>query len=115
MTTKSFDSYTITIYGGSEGRVGMLMCYAANAFVGRIDFYPDGVPLPPDYLWHPNPVGEYIVLFIPMSRFEVVLATARNEKPLNLYIDVSREIGAMTKGHGYLSTSDKEPVGEAEV
>jgi hypothetical protein len=85
-----------------------------SAFVGRIDFYPDGFKMPEDHLWHPQGPGEYIVLQMPMSRFEAVMQTVRFEKPLQLYINVDRGIGAITKGLGYLTTSDKEPTGEEE-
>ncbi|MBD1856434.1 MULTISPECIES: hypothetical protein [Leptolyngbya] len=113
-TTKSFDQYTVTLSGGVEGRVGLLMCYSGNSFVGRIDFYPDGTALTQDYLWHPAPIGEYIVLHMPMSRFEAVMATVRQEKPLQLYINVNRSNGATTSGYGSLTTSEKEPIGEEE-
>ena len=113
-TSNGFDKYVIRISGGNEGRVGLLLCYSGNSFVGRIDFYPDGVALPQDYLWYPNPTREYVVLHMPMNRFESVISTVRAEKPLHLYIDVDRGTGVVTRGHGYLATTDKEPVGEEE-
>lgn len=113
-TTNRFDKYVVRISGGNEGRVGLLLCYSGNSFVGRIDFYPDGATMTQDYLWHPNPVREYVVLHMPMSRFELVMSTVRVEKPLHLYIDVNRGIGAFTRGHGFLATTEKEPVGEEE-
>ena len=113
-TSNSFDSYVIRIYGGNTGRTGLLMCYNSNSFVGRIDFYPDGDTLPQDYLWHPNPVGQYVVLHMPMSRLEMIMSTVRVEKPLHLYIDVDRGTGAFTQGHGHLATTEKEPIGEEE-
>ncbi|MGH7573317.1 MAG: hypothetical protein ACREMK_15955 [Gemmatimonadota bacterium] len=112
-TMRSFDRYEIRLYGGNAGRVGLFMCYSGTSFAGRIDFHPDGVAMPQDYLWHPG-TEEYVVLHMPMSRLESVLSTARIEKPLHLYIDVDRGIGAATSGHGYLTTTDKEPVGEEE-
>ena len=113
-TKKSFDHYSIRMHGGNNGRVGLLMCYKGQSFVGRIDFYPDGSALPQDYLWHPSTTGEYVVLHMPMNRFETVSTIVRVEKPLHLYIDVNRGTGAATQGHGYLTTSEKEPVGEEE-
>ena len=77
-------------------------------------FIQDGEPLGQDYLWHPNPIQEYVVLQMPMSRFEAVMSTVRQEEPLVLYIDVDRGPFSSTKGHGYLATSEKEPVGEEE-
>ena len=113
-TTNGFDKYVVRISGGNEGRAGLLLCYSGNSFIGRIDFYPDGATMPQDYLWHPNPTREYVVLHMRMSRFESVMSTVRVEKPLHLYIDVNRGIGAFTRGHGFLATTEKEPVGEEE-
>jgi hypothetical protein len=113
-TTKFFDKYVLRISGGNEGRIGLLLCYNGNSFVGRIDFYPDGTTFPQDYLWHPTTTNEYVVLHMPMSRFPSVIETVRVEKPLHLYINVNREIGAFTRGNGYLATTEKEPVGEEE-
>jgi hypothetical protein len=76
------------------------LCYNGSAFAGRIDFFPDGESLTQDYLWHPTPSAKYVVLHMPMSRFEAVMSTIRQEKPLHLYIDVNRGIGASTSGHG---------------
>jgi hypothetical protein len=113
-TIKAFNRYEVRIYGGDVSRVGLLMCYSSASFVGRIDFYPDGTTLSQDYLWHPSDSRDYIVLQMPMSRFESVISTVRIEKPLHLYIDVDRGTGASTPGRGYLTTSQKEPVGEEE-
>ena len=113
-TTNAFDSYKLRIHGGVTGRVALVLCYKSSAFVGRVDFYPDGVDLPQDYLWHPTSTREYVVLHMPMNRFEHVISTVRHEEPLHLYIDVNRGIGAVTHGHGHLATTDKEPVGEEE-
>ncbi len=113
-TKNAFDKYVVRINGGVEGRTALLLCYKNNIFAGRIDFYPDGTTMPQDYLWHPNPVQEYVVLHMPMSRFEPVMSTVRVESPLHLYINVNREIRASTNGSGHLATTDKEPVGEEE-
>ena len=51
---------------------------------------------------------------MPMSRFEAVMSTVRQEKPLHLYINVDRSSGVSTKGEGHLATTDEEPVGEQE-
>lgn len=104
-TTNAFDKYVVRISGGNQGRVGLLLCYSGNSFVGRIDFFPDGATMPQDYLWHLNPMREYVVLHMPMSRFESVMSTVRV---------VNRGIGAFTRGHGHLATTEKEPVGEEE-
>lgn len=112
-TNKAFDSYSLRIAGGNAGRVALVLCYSGSAFVGRIDFYPDGAPLPQDFLWHPGTIT-YVVLQMPMSRFDAVMSTLRFEKPLHLYIDVDRGFGATTSGHGSLVTTDQEPTGEQE-
>ena len=113
-TTNSFDKYVVRISGGNSGRVSLLLCYSGNSFVGRIDFYPVESTIPKDYLWHPNSSREYVVLHMPMSRFESVMSTVRVEKPLHLYIDVNRGTGSSTNGKGHLATSEKEPIGEEE-
>ena len=113
-TTNSFNKYVVRISGGNSGRVGLLLCYKGKYFAGRIDFYPDGDTLPQDYLWHPNITNGYVVLHMPMSRFESVMSTVRVEKPLHLYINVNKGNGASTPGHGHLATTEKEPIGEEE-
>lgn len=113
-TTKKFDKYVMRIYGGNEGRIGILLCYKGNSFAGRIDFYPEGESMPQDYLWHPIATGEFVVLHMSINRFGSVMDSVRVEKPLHLYIDVNRGAGASTRGHGHLATTDKEPIGEEE-
>lgn len=113
-TMKGFDTYRVRMYGGNLSRTAILLCYDSSSFAGRIDFYPDGEALPDDYLWHPNPSAEYVVLHMPMSRFHAVMTTVRQEKPLHLYINVDRSVGATTRGEGHLATTDQEPVGEQE-
>lgn len=113
-TAKAFDSYTLRIYSGAEGRVGLLLCYDRNRFIGRIDFYADGEEMPEGYLWHPTSGQEYIILIMPMSRFDSVVSTVRKESPLQLYINANRGPGVSTKGQGHLATTDREPVGEEE-
>jgi len=107
-TTKAFNSYEIRIYGGNSERVALALCFQAGGFVGRIDFYPDNEALPSDYLWF----GEYIVLSMPVSRFDVVANTLRQETPLQLFIDVDAGTNAVTNGNGYLATGQHEPIGE---
>jgi hypothetical protein len=113
-TMNGFDTYKVRIHGGDQGRTALLLCYDAHVFVGRIDFYSDDAELPEDFLWHPNPSADYVVLNMPMSRFEAVMTTVRQERPLHLYINVNRSGGALTHGEGHLATTDEEPVGEQE-
>jgi hypothetical protein len=79
----------LRIYGSTEGRIALILCYNGTAFVGRIDFYPGGTSLPQDCLWHPNPVSEYIDLHMPMSRFDSILSTR------NPYTFISTSIAAL--------------------
>ena len=110
-----FNKYVVKIFGGDRGRVGLVLCYEDNSFVGRIDFYPEGATIPKDYLWHPNSTVEYVVVNMPISRFESVMSTVRFDKPLHLYINVSNSgLGAFTHGQANLATTEKEPVGEEE-
>ena len=112
-TTKDFDSYDMQVSGGTTGRVALILCYKGNSFVGRVDFQADGTALSSDFLWHPaSPTITSIVLQMPMSRFDVVVNTLRQERPLKLHIDVDYQGGATTAGHGYLGTGIHEPIGE---
>ena len=114
-TTKDFDPYDMQVSGGTTGRVALILCYKGNSFVGRVDFQADGTALSSDFLWHPaSPTITSIVLQMPMSRFDVVVNTLRQERPLKLHIDVDYQGGATTAGHGYLapaSTSRCELMG----
>ena len=117
-TSKPFNKYTIHVYG-TVNISARLTCYQDSNWVGRIDFYPDGMYMPVDYLYHPtsNPSIEAIILNMPMSRFESVATIVRTEEPLWLWISISpggagdytRELGA----YGMLHTG-AEPVGEDE-
>ncbi len=113
-TIKPFDGYKIRIYGGDSGRAAFVACYSDHHYVGLINFYPDGAALPDDYLWHPTPTDEYVILHMPASRLDAVLSTLRQERPLYLSINANRGAGTATSGMGFPSTSDKEPVGEEE-
>jgi len=97
----------------------MIFCYGAGRLVGRIDFYAEGVALPLDLLTGPDldltSERLMVILSMPMTRFEAVMSTLRNEKPLVLYIDVDRVGQSATRGEGCLGTSLKEPVGEEEA
>jgi len=112
-TTRAFDTYTVQIHGGAKGRIALLLCYKGTTYIGKIAFYQDGVDLVPDFIWYLGQ-EDLIVLIMPMSRFNAVMSTVRQEKPLALYIDVNRGPGIVTTGHGYLTTSEREPVGEEE-
>jgi hypothetical protein len=102
-TTKDFDSYDMQVSGGNTGRVALVKCYKGNSFVGRVDFQADGTALSSDFLWHPSsPTITSIVLQMPMSRFDVVVNTLRQERALKLHIDVDYQGGATTDGHGHL-------------
>ncbi len=113
-TLNRFDKYVMRIFGGNDQRAARLLCYSGSSFVGRIDFYPDGAPMPQDFLRHSTRTEQFIFLTMSMSRFESVISTIRVEKPLHLYIDVNRGTVAQTRGLGHLATSAKEPVGEEE-
>jgi hypothetical protein len=116
---KPFNRYILYMFGTLTNNViARLYCYQDNVWAGRIDFYADGVYLPVDYLHHPNPRTQGIILNMPMSRLEEVMATVRQEEPLRLWINfdpdpppatTTRRVG----GYGLLATS-MEPVGEEE-
>lgn len=118
MVTKAFDQYRVYIYGygGPRGRamVAELYCYSpTGGTVGQIRFYPDGAEIPRDSL-ESRRGSEYIVLNMPMSRFEAIMSTIRQERPLHLGIDGDSHLGRI-EGQGYLATTEHEPVGEEEL
>ncbi len=49
-----------------------------------------------------------------MSRFETVMSTDRQEKPMVLSINVNSGAGSSTRGQGHPAISDRESVGEEE-
>ena len=112
-TLKNFNRYHLTMFSGKDKVVAKLSFYNGNEFVGKIEFYAEGHELPTDLLSHPS-TGEFIHLYMPMSRFADVMLMVREESPLHLFIDVVRGKGNFTLGKGGLATSDWEPIGEEE-
>lgn len=113
--TRGFNRYEVKILGGDAGRVALILCYDNDIAVGRIDFYPDTEKIPDDYLWYPNKDHEYIILHMPLSRFDMIMSIVKERSPLYLYINAERENqGIGSHGTGYLSTSAKDPEGESE-
>lgn len=120
---RTFNTYDVRILGGSGKLCAILSCYNYNSYSGNIRFYADGVNLPPDYLIDPK-IGEikvpnqeeWIMLSMPMSRFEAIMSTVRLESPLCLQInfDKKSKTGWATEGTGHIATTEKELVGEEE-
>lgn len=100
----------------SQGIAAQILCYEGTRFIGRIDFYVDH-PLPVSYLWHPNGTGDpnqiYLVLAMPVARFEAVEQILRTEKAFGLELwPMGEMFGAATDGYaGVLRSLNEEIVG----
>ena len=114
---KPFNRYTLEIWASvNQGIAAQILCYQGSRFIGRIDFYTNR-PLPQSYLWHPNgpsdPNQIYLVLAMPVARFEAVEEILRTEKPFGLELwPIGQMFGAFTDGYGgVLRSLDEELVG----
>jgi hypothetical protein len=103
-----FDTYQIFYYGGTApSPAARIQVYQAGAFTGEMNFF----PLPPASVPANTtiaPLGTAVPsLNYELSRFNDVVETLRQEKPLYLFLDTS-------SATGMLATTDLEPVGEQE-
>jgi len=98
---KDFDSYKIWYYS-SYSYESLIYCYQGGAYVGRMVFFSDDTPLPPNANYSSGPSIHY-----PISRFNDIVSMLRYEKPLYLFLNLDNLIGI-------LATDALEPVGEEE-
>lgn len=107
--TNGFDAYQLFYYSKYPSAPffeAIIQVYQAGVLVGRIAFFPDGGPIPPNGTI--TPLGTAIPsVHFALSRFNDVVETLRQEKPLYLYLDTS-------SGVGMVATMQNEPVGEQE-
>jgi hypothetical protein len=102
-----FTRYVVYYISGSSPAIGLAQdaeidCFTdAGKRAGALYFFPDSVPLPTNQ----NTVNG-ICLYYRTSRFADVMDMLREEKPLYLFLDTS-------KNYGYVGTNS-EPVGEQE-
>jgi len=102
---KPFNKYTLEIWASvANGTAAQILCYQNTSFVGRIDFYTSET-VPTSYLWHPNGVGDpnqiYIVLAMPIDRFDTVEEILRTERSFGLELwPLGEMFGAATDGYG---------------
>ena len=99
---KEFDNYEIYHFSGGSAAVH-IMCFQGTSLhnrVGSILFYPDDAALPANQNRSYGPK-----LYFPLSRFDEVIATLRQEKPLYLRLDLDTLVGIV-------ATPEREPVGE---
>lgn len=107
--TKQFDTYSVVHFSNFNHSApfgtlyeAVVHCYMAGVSVARMGFVKDGSPIPV------NTVNDNLVcLNFSISRFSEVMATLRQEKPLQVNLDLDNQIG-------YFSTGSLEPVGEEE-
>src|SRR5579864_2756347 len=115
---KPFNKYTLDIWSSvNDGVAAQILCYQDKAFVGRLDFYVNE-KLPVSYLWHPNGTSDpnqiYLVLAMPIERFEAIEEILRTENPFGLELWPEGEMtGATTDGYGgELRSLAEETVGQ---
>ena len=119
---KAFNKYTLEIWAFDTNRevAAQILCYQDTQFIGRIDFYTTDPP-PASYLWHPNGTSDpnqiYIVLAMPIERFEAVEEILRTEKPFGLELwPIGQLFGSYTDGYGgVLLSLDEELVGQQRL
>lgn len=101
---KSFDAYKIYHYASSTTQTPIhVYCYSGTSRVGYLGFYRDeGASLPNRY-----DSSQGITLFYPVSQFNNVITTLREEKPLFMFVN--------DEGFGYFATSEYEATGEGEA
>jgi hypothetical protein len=117
---KPFDQYTLEVCASVEhGVAAQILCYRDVRFVGRIDFHA-GQPTPPSYFWHPNGTADadqiYIILAMPIERFDPVEEILRIEGPMVLELWPASELtGTTTDGYGgVLRSLGEEPLTEEQ-
>ena len=103
-----FDSYKIWYYSGFHYEA-LIYFYKDKKYVGRIAFFKDGNPIPPNIIFDPFniPSNSAPSIHYPLSRFNDVANMLKEEKPLYLFLNIDNKIGI-------LATTDFEPVGEEE-
>jgi hypothetical protein len=113
---KHFNRYALEIYASVDrGIAAQILCAQNTFFIGRIDFYVNEA-VPASYLWNPNnsadPTQIYIVLAMPIDRFEAVEEILRSEQAFGLELSPSGPMtGAVTDGFGgVLRNLSEEPV-----
>jgi hypothetical protein len=102
---EEFNEYRCIQYNedAPRGQTAIIQCYMDDKPVGSIIFYRDGIIIPPS-----DPTGLGIIgLSMRESRFNNVISTIREEKPLFIGINDVNNWGGIT-------TSKDEPIGEEE-
>lgn len=103
--TSTIDTYNVVLYGKNqtpESLVAFIHCHQGPNIVVTCEFYADGSSVPDNRYG-----GCRVWLAYPWSRFDAVLDTLRNEKPVYYGFIFSTKVG-------YIATQ-AEPVGEGEV
>ncbi len=98
---KDFDAYKVWYYSGHPYEA-LIYCYQGGSYVGRIVFFREDSPIPPNANYSSGPSIHY-----PLSRFNDIISILRYEKPLYLFLNLDNLIGIV-------ATAQKEPVGEEE-
>lgn len=101
----AFDTYRIHHYSSNNiyGGTAIILCYNGSSYKGSLYFYKEGVTIPAGKY---SSTGGYIYLRFSENRFNEIITTLREEKPLSIGFNEVRSSGWITTSH--------EPVGEEE-
>jgi hypothetical protein len=80
--SKNFDGYRLWYYSNND-LLAVVNCYKGPVFVGRISFFKEGDPVPPNA----NLINGPSIHF-PASSFDSVMTILRQEKRLYLYLNL---------------------------
>lgn len=95
------NTYHIWYFVGNTEAEAVIECNLSNNKVGKIHFMKDGLPIPPNAIG-PNGMNFYYS----RDHFNNISTILRHEAPIQM--SLSRN------GEGWLTTTDREPVGESE-
>ncbi len=100
--TREFDNYVLTYLSAKPAEAqASITCRKGTQLVGQIAFVGPEVALPANYT-----TNGMVFIYFPLRRFDHVIMTLREEKPL--YLNFSPDTGAASIKTGL------EPVGDLE-
>ena len=100
--TRDFDSYRLWYYSNDE-LFALIHCYKGAIFIGRISFFKEGRPIPPNANLPNGPSIHFSA-----RRFVDIMNILRQERPLYLFLNTETLSGIVSNTHF-------EWVGEEEI
>ena len=104
--SKDFDSYRLWYYSGDK-LLAVIHCYKGTVFVGRISFFREGDPVPPNANLPNGPS-----IHFPSRSFNDVINILRQERPLYLFLNLETLGGTVANTH-FEWTGEEEIADEA--